>query len=610
MKKLFKIGGVQNDQYEPSTIDGDGNIVTSFDDAGILATFENMNVQPNLTIQDITFRQDGAKAINDYVDAGVNGGYGIFEAQSFEVVLQDGSNDYKAFTGLIDLVASYKRFSDHCTVKIRDQYGLTQLENRSSVVSFAYLADAGYTGKGKITSADYVDVPYVINYIPSEMQLLVMSIILYMMGRELVDTIWKTYTTVVDVVAYLVAGGITGPIASTIKSVGASLLLIAYCVALTYYVVKLAEQMIISIFGDVRYYRTMKIKTMLEKGAEYLGVKFSSTIFDGNYKNLVFLPTKSMKGNYGKNGTHGNIDDILNPWQQYDNYGYPNAQGYGYSLIEIMELCMKMFRAKMQIIDGTLYLEPTTNKAFWEKTIQTMPNIGVEILGHEYNASELKANYLIAYQIDNTDINTFDNFSGTNYERLTSSIKFVDEKYSLIQGLEDVQLPVALGTRKEKLTTVESALKDVCDIIDSVLDVFGASPAFGDKINNRIGMLNLSSHKVAVPKLLMIDSTGHIPTNYRSLVDAETLYKNYHYTTSFVSNDFNENQYFIYKNVEIPFGFTDFLNCLNNSWFNTVDGQRGKFDKIEWRFGSDYAIVDYRIRKIYTTNLKETFVKG
>jgi len=601
IKANWKIDGVIGDQFEPEDVE---NI-------GVLATFENMSVQPNLTITDIVMRQEGSKHIDDYVKAGISGGMGIFEAQTFQIELQDfgGQNNYIAFNGLIDLVQNYIREPDHSTIKIKDVFGLAQLENRASVVSFAFLADKNYTGAGKINDSDYFDVPYVINYIPDSMQLVMLALSTYMLGKEIVENTEKLAVAVSDAVSQL-ANYPTGSIASMLLSVGRALVLIAYCTALTIYLIKLMDMIIQQVYGYVRYYRTMKVQTLLERGAQYLGLDFKSSIFDGEYKNLVFLPKKTMKGNYGRNNQHNPIDNLL-PWQIHDNYGYPSAQSYGYTLMEIIELVMKIFNAKPQVIDGCLYIEPRINKPFWEKTIQVMPNIGVETLANGYNANELKANYLIRYELDEIDVNTYDNFKGTNYERLTESIiKNPNPNASLISGLEEIRIPCALASRKSQLTAVENALKSLVSIADTVFGIFGQNQHYADKIKERVGMMNLSTNSVNVPKLLICESNGNLKNNYRDLISAKTIYNKYHWITSFVYNDYQENQYLKYTGIEIPFGFNDFLQCIRNSWFDTTDGRRGKFDKIEWRFGSDYAIVDYRIRKVYTTNLKETFVEG
>jgi hypothetical protein len=608
MNKIFKIDGVQNEQFEPATTDGSGGTTANFDEIEILATFETMSVQPNLTVADIIFRQDAVNTIYAHVDNGQ-----IFEAQKFTIELQDGINNYLAFNGILNPLDKFVRWPDFCTMKIKDLYGLTQLENRASVVSFAYLADASYSGPGKITSVDYFDVPYEINYIPDALQEVVLGIQIYMVSEKLIDIPSKIKDISLD-------SGMS--VWAVLISVAKLILFIIYMGILVILIAKMVDSYINNMFGQVRYYRTMKIKTMLERGAEYLGLTFQSSIFANGYENLVYLPLKSMKGNFGCNGKHGGLDDLLSPWQVRDDYGYPGAQSYGYTLLDIIHLVMQIFHAKPQAVNGVLFIESTVNKQFWEKTIQTMPNIGVETLSNEYNTNELKANYLIDYKLDSVDRNTYDNFTGTNYERLTNSTNTsLDATLSLITGLESVDIPCALGTRKHSLTGFENELLVFAKIVDGLMDVVGALskkkyPKFANRITGRVGMLNLSTHSVGVPKLLICESDGTLSANYRDLMSAKTIYNTWHWTTSFCYNNGNENQYLLYKQVEIPFGFSDFLNCIQNSWFNTLDGRRGKFDSIKWRFGSDYAIVDYRIRMPYTidntgTNrLIETFIEG
>ena len=72
-----------------------------------------------------------------------------------------------------------------------------------------------------------------------------------------------------------------------------------------------------------------------------------------------------------------------------------------------------------------------------------------------------------------------------------------------------------------------------------------------------------------------------------------------------VSNNYR-NQWRIFDDVSIPFGFTNFKELIGNNYFLDQDGNAVRMDAVEWEFGSDSAEATYRVRKPYDKNLKET----
>ena len=109
--------------------------------------------------------------------------------------------------------------------------------------------------------------------------------------------------------------------------------------------------------------------------------------------------------------------------------------------------------------------------------------------------------------------------------------------------------------------------------------------------------------------MLYTDPDCKLPVNYHDLWSAKVLYNKYHIQKSFVGNNFvDANQYEIYEGVRIPFGFTDFLTLIDNSYF-WYDNQPAQVNKIQWNVSNDYAVVDFKVQRVYTKNLQETFVE-
>ena len=118
-------------------------------------------------------------------------------------------------------------------------------------------------------------------------------------------------------------------------------------------------------------------------------------------------------------------------------------------------------------------------------------------------------------------------------------------------------------------------------------------------------------YKRQVPKLLSLQDAKvenkpfKIISRYsRKDLNAEKILK-LNGDLSPVSNNFR-NQWRIFDDVSIPFGFTNFKELTKNNYFLDHDGNAVRMDAIEWEFGSDSAEATYRVRKPYDKNLKET----
>lgn len=586
----FKLNGVQSELYQPKELES----------LEIKATFDNLSFQPNITATEITFINDSAELINDYIDNGLNvNGAGIFEGLPYEISLIGDTGQYEAFKGYIDLLG-IKRKCDEVSVKLVSENDLNKFSERSQALTFGYLESLGLFPKTVLTP-----VPYCVNYIPDGMQLIVISISLYLISKELYDTIPKIpeHTT-----AVILAATPSVPIPSInvgnliIQSIKLALLLV-YSVMICLAIIKLIDSLFTELYSVKRWFRACKVEKLLSVACSHLGYTFSSSIFlTEPFKDLVFLPQKTAKGTITENDSHQSLfaHTII------DDTGVPNSLSSGYTLYEMLELFMNMFNAKILIKDSIVYLEPKTNKTFWEaQSTYVLPNI--EVLQKEYNTSELNPNYIIKFSTDVQDMNTIDNFTGTNYERITSPIKTNNSKYLNFGGLTEIDLKVGLGTRKETINPIEALLSGLATVLDKTIGILGLNSNYVNSFTDRKGILQVSEHFGWKPKVLLIKDKKLYSTN-RTYLSAKYLYDTYHYVNSFVANDFG-GQYELYKDVVIPFCFHDFLNIINCGTFVTATGEKGMIDELLWTFTENVAKVSYRIQKPYTKNLKEIFIE-
>ena len=577
---IISIDDEQNDKFIPK----------DWENLSIEATYDNNAVQPNISTNEIEFVQEGAQKINKWVADG-----NIFEGPSFKWSLNDGTT-YEAFSGFIDLVEKYVNRGDSVTTRISSNNGLDALDLRSQAITYGYLES-----EGKITQADYIAVPYVVNTLDDSTQIALLAFTTFITAKILIDEVLKLQNKINDVIeksALLPIGPVVGPASALAFAILQSVYVFALATALITYMKQLKE----AIFSDVRYHKGIKLKRLLEVGAEEVDLTLSSSIFDRFTEQIVFLPAKTEKGQANANGTQLGISTS----------GY-----YGYTFHEILRVVLDMFKAKIAIKGDVLHIEPLQAESsvdiapFWTRNASyTLPDIYTDEV--QNNAAELKPNYLLNFTTDSQDGNTIDDFTGTNYLRLTNLNTIKNKKNVNLKGLEELVFPFALASRKDELTLVESLLNQILKTVDKAIRTITlglVKPNLSSSINNRIGMMKLTQDITSVPKILLLNSNNKIPLNHRLILSAKALYNNFHKITSWVEGD-GIGQYEIYEDITIPFGFGDFLKLVENSYFYTINGELGKIDKINWTIDQQQAVVSYRVQKRYTTNLTETFIEA
>jgi hypothetical protein len=579
----FYLNGICDEKYQPKDLES----------LEVVADFAGDSIQPRITSKELTLVGDAASKVNEYIDGGVNGiTRGIFEGIPYNIQLLSETPPYDLFKGYIDLL-KIKRKCDEIETTLVSEDDLIKFSERCQATTFGFLQSVGY-----FQNSWLVGVPYVINYIPDSVQLIMTGISLFLMAKEMYETIPKLPQYIVDVVLAAIPAvglGVTINIGNIVICVIKLILLIVYIVLVVIAIIKLIDLLIQEIYSIKRYHKGCYISVLLTQACSYLGYSFSSSIFASGsvFERLVFLPVKTKKGELSATIT----DD-----------GVPNSLGYGYTVYEMFELAKTMFKAKICIKNNTVYLEPKVNLSFWQQFgTYILPD--VEVLKNEYNTDELYPNYIIKFNYDIVDRNTIDNFTGTNYERITQPSAINNPKHLNFGGLQDVTINACLPTRKDSQSGFESVLEDIASVADSLISLFGANSSFISGFMNRVGSLNISEHFGWEQKLILLDSGLKLPSDHRTYLSAKYLYNNYHYIDSFVANNYG-GQYKLYKDITIPFCFHDFLKTIECSYFTTIDGKSGKIEKFTWNFTQGYAKVDYRIQEPYTKNLQEIFIEA
>ena len=567
------------------------NAPIEWEDINILATFDNESTQANITTDQFTFVREEAEAILDYIAQGLSGGSGIFEGLPFEIQQYNQNSIYNSFKGFLDLTNEFEYLQSQGRVKAKiiKESGLNSLQDRLSALSYGYLEDIGI-----FSDSDYTEIDYVVEKKINAFEILTSAVILYLMIKELAEAIRNLADAIANVVSKF-AMYPTGAIGAIIYAVAIALITAAYTATLLIAVIELGNQLINTFVPPKRTNKVISLYLLIEKVCLYLGHVFTTSIDD--LQEIYYLPSNPRLDDQNTQGfisvTKGTPS------------GIPYTTDYGYGCLDMFELVLSLFNAKIQIVSNIIHIRPI-NDPYWIQ-ISTFQMPGVLALPIRYNTDELQANRIIAFETDLMDDWTIDNFQGTKYEVITDAVIINNVKAKYVKGLDSVRYAVSLGNRKDELNPFENFLAVVAGAIDSIGSFFGGNPGIADKIKNKVGLLKISTNNWTNPKLLRLKD-GKLLTTHRENWSAKYLYENYYIGKSFVSNNYY-GQKTVYKDIEIPFGFEDFLKLIDNSYFTTFDGKTGKVTRLDYNLGGDKATVDYWIREPYTKNLKETFIE-
>lgn len=528
---------------------------------------------------------------------GMSGGVGIFEGVPIKIEVGETGNPVFTFDGYLDGTDETTFIgNEEIIAKVKKQAGDDWLNDVADGFSFAYLNSIG-----EITEADYIKVPYVINYVPDGLQLIMLSMSLFMMSKELIENSKElaeligltvnAATPVIGVSVGVGAGVVTAWDLGDWIMYGLYVLAkLLYIIAITIAIVKLIEQLIEQLFPKMRYHKGMTIYSLFQKGCAHLNLGFQSTLLEA-IKDEVVIPSKDRKGGDGDTGHPTNIDPI-------------------YTFGDCIRVFMARHNAEYKIIDGVFIFE---RKDYWQ-------NLNGEVLPAVFtdqkrllnsfvpNTQEFKANYNIHYQYDTQDQNTLDDTTGLTFQAITKPNVVNNPKLVNMKGLEEISIPFALGKRKDEFTTLEKFARDVFKFVDNLTGIFGGGTNFANKIEARIGALLLSSHFISVPKIVKM-SGGKLAPNQREQLGADKLWDLYHFINSFAEINGIHNQYLRYPPVRIPITEQQILTIFENHFTTTPDGKRAMIERLVWQPYKGTAIVSYRVNEKYTENLNVNFIR-
>jgi hypothetical protein len=439
-------------------------------------------------------------------------------------------------------------------------------------------------------------VPYFIVKDNQLEQVLQLGIATYMMTKELIQAIKDTSQAIADVTEAAIPVGIPpapnfGAILRASLKAAAQII---YTAAVLVAVIKLGTTILFTMFPPKKTLNGITFNELLKKSCAFLGYNYvKGTISD----KWVLCPVPLTKDN----GSifYDAIQNLFNPFNKW----YPSSSDTTPTLGSFIQALETMFNARLFVINNTVRIE----RRDWlqnQSPNQILPALSIQgERDDEYSfavtSGEVWKRYYIKYQTDFSDLHTLegDVYGAHNCEYATEpAFPVTNNDMVLIKGLNEVNIPFALASRKGRLTIVELLAKGLLAIVDGVTGIFGGGTSFVAQINSRKDSMQISQQFFSVTKVLYSELGAWSTVNYVQAPDyldycsAEALWNQYHYI-----NSIDQNDWIIKENVRVRLTAQDFVTLLSNN-FALINSVVCEILKIEWIDEKSFAQITYRQR--------------
>ena len=515
--------------------------------------------------------------------------FGFFAKMPITITFIEG-NAQATQNYYIDLTDGFVRNTNSFEIRIKREKAIDDFFQQADAFSYELL-----NKQNPITNI--FNIPYVIVKDQQTIELIALGLSTYALAKELIQAAKDVQTGIADLIQATVPVGIP-PSPNFGAIIAASIKLAAqliYTAAILFTLITLIQQVIEGIFQKVRNLKGSYVKELIKQGVEALGYNFSSSLLD-SLDQLTLLPVPLIRE------SESIFDVLLNLQTQSYNKGYPTANDTTSTVGSLIRAVERWLNAKTRIVDGTVFIE---DRQFWFNqsgvTVRNTLNLqDIREASFTYNFDEAWKRYYLHYRTDTSDINTLDKIEGIDTEYST---ELDGVGVPLIKGLVDVDIPFALGKRKDKLNFVEKTALVLAEFADFVVNTLGGSSNLAGLIEGRIGVLQISQQYFRTTKMLW--TVGGKQTNdYLSKIGADAIYQLRH-----TSNQVKENFKRIYT-ATVPFSSKQFVNSLVNNVFTDQTGEQLEVLMSDWINENSEATITYTIDSTEASNLKTIFVNG
>lgn len=520
----------------------------------------------------------------DIIDAHIQS-VGIFEGIPYRVTMEGGvSLEY-----YVDFTEEFKVRQHEVEIKIKRRQHLDDFRSKADGTSFEFMVSKGVTFQSQT-------VPYFIVKDNQLEQVLQLGIATYMMTKELIQAIKDTAQAIADVSEAAIPVGVPplpnfGAILRAVLKAAAQ---IVYTAAVLVAVIKLGSTILFTMFPPKKELNGVTFNELLKKACAFLGYTYVQGTISNKW---VLCPVPLNKDN----GSifYDAIQNLFNPF----NKNYPTSSDTTPTVGAFIQALETMFNARLFVINNVVRIE----RRDWlqnQSPNQILPALSIQgerddEYSYSVTSGEIWKRYYLHYQTDFSDLHTLegDVYGAHNGEYATEpAFPVTNNDMVLIRGLNEVNIPFALASRKDRLTIIELLAKGLLAIVDGITGIFGGGTNFVAQINSRKDAMQISQQFFGVTKVLYADIGAWSKVNYVQGPDyldfcsANALWENYHYI-----NAIDQNDWIIKENVRVRLTAQDFVTLLANN-FALINSVVCEILKIEWIDEKSFAQITYRQR--------------
>ncbi|HEX4888583.1 MAG TPA: hypothetical protein VFV37_11100 [Luteibaculaceae bacterium] len=460
---------------------------------------------------------------------GLTGGAGITEGVEHLIRVEDegAALDFKAYIDLTTAKVDYTADVPNITADSKPEAGLDWISEVADGISFDYLASIG-----KITQADYVYVPYVLNTVPNYREAFITLLSITFVIVELTKVISDLNASVAE----------SSTIIDTAGGVIRLIFTIIYAVFLFITIVDLVLALLDLVIQRVKYVPGMYVNDLARIGFNHFGLNYESDIIPTK---AFIIPSVFSPPN---NPEDSRIKGLFTR-DTSDQTGY-----YKGSFGQFLRDINTTFETKVELDGFTARIVPRNNRP----TTATFKFPPVDQDAFTTNASEFVTAINLSFLPDASDPNTIENWFGTNVDIIYEPITATDPRRQLVRNFRQIQIPFARAIAKQELNTYEKIADVLLTIVDGIISVIVAIangvigiintalgfirliekllrfigvelpftipsipsipyPDFRNRIDDRVGMLLLEKDFFSINKICLIDRGNSDRTNKLAL---------------------------------------------------------------------------------------------
>lgn len=549
-----------------------------------LATFDNDSVQANVSTSEITFALDGNKLIREWV----RGDLGIFQGLPMDISVINGTQTSLIGRYVLDFKSYEELESDKVKVSFRFLSGLNLLFDRIEGISFPWLESLGlFRDKEQRKILVCVDAE------DKSTQYVLLALTSYVLISN-IQQIRLQIKSIVTTVKGIAASGLGGSFGAALYSVIMLAAIAAFLVGLALALGRLLQQ-VFEFLSFVSYRRRIySFKTYLEVVAEHLDLTLET---DLPLEDYWYLPTPVFQS-YREGSLIFRIGQTVGG-------AMPSAGDFGYNCSEMFEIVKRLFGAKYAIIGNRLIVRNEDDPYWIQQSSYVIPEDTL-VESEQFNTQDLAGNKLYTFETDASDSYTVTRYKGTSYEIITRGVRTPIQLANLIHNYDRVSFEMARGIRLDSFSATQSFFNAITTPARELDKLLGGASGLGGFEFPRLGSLRIGDALYTAPKLLYRPN-DILPRDHNANTTAKYFYEKYLTYNSFVEDNFR-GQKRLYRGVRVPFNYENWLEVTNNS-FATFKGRPAKIEQLNWHVQSDYATIDFWVRRPYTTNLAENKIE-